>query len=54
MKKTAAAAEPPLLPMASILLGTGQEAECLAVEFVPHGDQRIRARPWRGRVVRGH
>lgn len=53
MVKTAAAAEPPLLPMASLFLGTGPEAECLAVEVVPYGDQRIRARPWRGRVVRG-
>ena len=51
--KTAAAAEPPLLPMASLFLGTGPEAECLAVEVVPYGYQRIRPRPWRGRVVRG-
>lgn len=42
-----------MLPMASFFLGTGPEAECLAVEVVPYGDQRIRPRPWRGRIVRG-
>lgn len=41
-----------MLPMASLFLGTGPEAESLAVEVVPYGNRRIRPRPWRGRVVR--